>query len=266
MEKYRFLRPRSQGLIFSSFLSLFVLLSATCLAQQMALGVRGGISIPNLSASGSEQNPLNTGYSSRLGPEFGVFAEFKFSDLFSLQPMIEFSSQGGKKNGFQAFPVPPEMAALFPPGQLPTYLYANFNSEAKMNYLMIPILAKFGYSFHESPLRIYGDLGPFIGFLLSAKQVTSGNSEIYLDASGQQALPVGSQSFDNTQDIKDQLNTTNFGIEGNIGLNYAFGMNNIFFEAGGNYGFLNIQKGSANGKNNTGAATIVLGYSYWLGK
>ena len=87
------------------------------------------------------------------------------------------------------------------------------------------------------------------------------------DPGGTQALPTGgAQSFDNTQDIKDQLNSTNFGVEGNIGLNYAFGQNNLFFEIGGNYGFLNIQKGTTNGKNNTGAATIVLGYSYWLGK
>jgi hypothetical protein len=42
-------------------------------AQNIAIGARGGISIPNLSSSGSEKNPLNTGYSSRLGPEFGVF-------------------------------------------------------------------------------------------------------------------------------------------------------------------------------------------------
>ncbi len=131
---------------------------------------------------------------------------------------------------------------------------------------MIPILAKFGHQFEQSSWRIYADVGPFVGFLLSAKQVTAGESEIYLDPAGTQAFPVGSQSFNNTQDIKDQLNSTNFGVEGNIGLNYAFGQNNLFIEFGGNYGFLNIQKGSANGKNNTGAATIVLGYSYWLGK
>ncbi len=257
----RLMRPFFPPLFFFVFFFNF-----STSAQNIAIGARGGISIPNLTSSGSEQNPLNTGYSSRLGPEFGIFAEFKFSDLFSFQPMIEYSSQGGKKNGMQAFPVPADMAALFPPGQAPTYLYADFNSEAKINYLMIPLLAKFGYDFHESPFRMYADVGPFIGFLLSAKQVTSGNSEIYLDPSAQQPLPAGSQSFDNTQDIKDQLNSTNFGVEGNIGLNYKFGMNNIFFEVGGNYGFLNIQKGSANGKNNTGAATIVLGYSYWLGK
>jgi hypothetical protein len=245
-------------------LSIFVYRTAA--AQQTAFGIRGGISIPNLTSAGSDQNPLNTGYSSRLGPEFGVFAEFKISELFSLQPMIEYSSQGGKKNGLQAFPIPDILAASFPPGTAPPYLYANFNSEAKFNYLMIPILAKFGHSFHHSPWRIYADVGPFVSFLLSAKQVTSGQTEIYTDPEGTQALPLGSQSFDATNDIKDQLNSTNFGVEGNIGLNYAFGLNNLFIEIGGNYGFVNIQKGTANGKNNVGAATIVLGYSYWIGK
>jgi hypothetical protein len=251
----------------STLLIVSFLFISSVRSQKTAIGFRGGVSIPNLTSSGSDQNPLNTGYSSRLGPEFSVFAEFKISDLFSIEPMIEYSSQGGKKNGLQAFPIPPELSALFPPGEAPTYLYANFNSEAKLNYLMIPILAKFGHNFNKSPWRIYADVGPFVGFLLSAKQVTTGQSEIYTDPGGTQALPTGgAQSFDNTQDIKDQLNSTNFGVEGNIGLSYAFGQNNLFFEVGGNYGFLNIQKGTADGKNNTGAATIVLGYSYWLGK
>jgi hypothetical protein len=266
MENLKFIQTRSGCFVFCVFILVFILSNISSSAQNTAIGIRGGISIPNLTASGNEQNPLNTGYSSRLGPEFGLFAEFKISELFSLEPMIEYSSQGGKKDGLQAFPVPADMAALFPPGMAPTYLYANFNSEAKMNYLMIPVLAKFGYSFPESAFRIYADVGPFVGFLLNAKQVTSGNSEIYTDPSGQQPLPLGSQSFDNSQDIKDQLNSTNFGIEGNIGVSYNLGNGDIFFEAGGNYGFLNIQKGSANGKNNTGAATIVLGYSYRLGK
>jgi len=236
-------------------------------SQNTSLGIKAGISIPNLSASGSEQNPLNTGYSSRLGPEFSLFAEFSMSDLFSIETGIEYSSQGGKKNGMQAFPIPPAYAGMFPPGQVPAYLYADFNSEAKLDYLMIPVLAKFGHSFQNSSFRIYIDAGPFLGYLLSAKQVTSGNSQVYLDPEGTQPIPGGTVPFDNTQDIKDQLNTTNFGIEGHIGVSYNFGnASSILLEAGGNYGFLNIQKGSANGKNNTGAATIVLGYGYTLGK
>jgi hypothetical protein len=248
---------------------LFIVWVLSCYvseAQHFALGARGGISIPNLTAGSNNQNPLNTGYGSRLGPDAGIFAEYKFSDLFSLQPMVEFSSQGGKKKGLQAFTTPDEFVSMYPPGQAPPYLYANYKSEAKLNYLMIPVLAKFGWNFKTSPWRIYVDAGPFAGLLLSAKQVTSGNSPFYSDPAGQQPLPGGSHSFDNTQNIKGQLHRANVGVEGNVGINYRFGPNSIFAEGGGNYGFRNIQKGSQNGKNNTGAATAVIGYSYWLGK
>jgi hypothetical protein len=237
-------------------------------AQDVAIGVRGGISIPNLTAGGSAQNPLNTGYSSRQGPDAGIFAEFKFSDLFSLQPMLEYSSQGGKKDGLQAFPTPSQAAEYYQAQNQtpPTYLYANYKSEAKLNYLMLPILAKFGYNFHRSPFRIYIDAGPFLGLLLSAHQVTSGSSEFYVDASGQQQLPFGEQSFNADNNIKSQLNKVNFGIEGNLGLAYKIKRSSIFIEGGGNYGFLNIQKGTANGKNNTGAATADIGYALAFGR
>jgi hypothetical protein len=245
-----------------SFLIGAMLIFSCSFAQQFSLGVRGGISIPNLSAGGSNENPLNTGYSSRLGPDFGIFGEFKISHVFSFQPMLEYSSQGGKKDGLQAFPTPTGFSALFPPGMAPTYLYANFKSEAKINYLMTPLLAKFGWNLKpKSPLRIYVDAGPFVGFLLSAKQVTSGSSNVYADEGGQQALTQNPQSFDTTQNIKSQLNSVNFGAEGNVGLSYKTGHGNIFVEGGFNYGFLNIQKGTANGKNNTGAATVSLGYA-----
>lgn len=131
---------------------------------------------------------------------------------------------------------------------------------------MIPILAKFGFNFKTSPFRLYTSEGLFLGFLLNAKQVISSESQFYIDPSGQQALPGGKHSFNNTQQIKDQLHKINGGIEGNIGLNYNFGLSNIFIEGGGNYGFLNIQKNSQNGKNNIGAATLSIGYSYWLTK
>ncbi len=116
-------------------LPIFLLCCLSASAQNFTLGVRGGISIPNLSAGGSNQNPLNTGYSSRLGTDAGLFAEFKFSNLFSIQPMVEYSSQGGKKDGFQAYPTPAQAAQAFPPGEAPTYLYANFKSEAKTQLL-----------------------------------------------------------------------------------------------------------------------------------
>jgi hypothetical protein len=250
------------------FISFFccAVFTYTATSQSVDIGVRGGISVPNLSAGGSEVNPLNGGYSSRQGPDFGLFADFKVSGLFSIQPMLQYSSQGGKKDGLQALPTPTGFAAQYPTGEAPTYLYAKYNSSAKINYLMLPVLAKFGWNFKSSPWRIYVDAGPFLGYLVSAKQVTSGSSDFYADPAGTEALPAGTQNFDATSDIKDQLNKVNFGFEGNLGLKYKFKRSSIFIEGGGNYGLLNIQKGTANGKNNTGAATADLGYSLALGK
>jgi len=240
---------------------LILLVSENLSAQNFFIGARGGISIPNLTAGGSESNPLNTGYKSRLGGDAAIFAEFPVTAVFSIQPMIEYSSQGGKKEGMQAFPTPPQYAPMFPQGA-PAYLYANFKSEAKLNYLLVPVLAKFGWNIHSSPLRIYVDAGPFAGFLLSAHQVLKGSSNIFMDPKGQQQLTPAPQNFDSTKNIQDQLNTFNFGVSGNLGIAYHFNQSRIFLEGGGNFGFLNIQKGSANGKNNTGAGTVDIGYAH----
>ncbi|MBS1523548.1 MAG: PorT family protein [Bacteroidetes bacterium] len=235
-------------------------------AQEVALGFRGGVSVPNLSAGSGNQNPLNTGYSSRFGPEAAVFAEFRFSNLFSLEPMIEYSSQGGKKNGLQAFTTPDELKTMFPEGQAPQYLYADYKSEAKLNYLLIPVLAKTGWNISHSSFRVYVDAGPFIGLLISAHQVTSGQSQFYTDPAGQQALPGGTQSFDANTNVRNSLHRVNAGIEGNLGISYKIGNGNVFIEGGGNYGFFNIQKNAIDGKNETGAAIATVGYSYRFGK
>lgn len=236
--------------------SLMLLFTRFALAQQPTVGIRAGLSIPNLTAGGSDKNPLNTGYGSRLGPDLALFAEFHLSKLFSLQPMLEYSSQGGKKNGLQAFTTPQQLIAMFPPGQAPLYLYADYKSEAKLNYLMLPILAKIGKDLRNPDWRIYIDAGPFIALLVSAHQVTGGESQFYSDAAGTQPLPGGAQSFDHTENIKSDLRRFNAGLEGNVGLSYK----NVFIEGGGNYGFVNIQKHALDGKNNTGAAVITIGF------
>lgn len=244
----------------------FLLASNGIQAQNFSLGIRGGISIPNLTAGGGQKNPLNTGYKSRLGPDMAVFSEFGFSKSnFSLITMLEYSSQGGKKTGMQAFPVSDEMQQMFPPGQAPQYLYANYRSTAKMNYLLLPVLAKFEWKLNpEKPISFYAGAGPFVGYLLNAKQVTDGSSYIYTTPDGQQPIMPEKQSFDASNDIRDQLHKWNAGVSGNIGFAWNFTRNRIFIEGGGNYGFVNIQKGTENGKNHTGAGTVDIGFSHQL--
>jgi len=73
-------------------------------AQSFQIGFKGGISIPNLK-SGNSDNPISSGYGSRLGPNFAIFGEFSCSKLFSVQPQIEYSSQGGKKMAYRPLPL-----------------------------------------------------------------------------------------------------------------------------------------------------------------
>lgn len=236
-------------------------------ARNIGLGIKGGISLSNLSAGSSGSNPLNSGYSSLLAPDAALFTEIKLSGLLSVAPTLEYSSQGGNKNGMQAFPTPSQAGAYYPSGTAPTYLYANFKNKIELNYLMLPVLIKLNWNFEYLPLRVYIDGGPFASYLINAKQISTGSGQIYTDQAGKEPLPIGSQSFNHTMDLRGQLQTLNYGVEGNIGMAVKLDKIDatfVFIEIGGNYGLRNIQKDPSNGKNNTGAAVVSIGYSYWF--
>ncbi|MDR0793195.1 MAG: PorT family protein [Chitinophagaceae bacterium] len=255
----------------------FALFSTTYVAAQskdVSIGFRTGMTIPSITSSGD--NPITSGYSTTNRFGVGVFAEFKINHLFSLQPMLEYVQEGAKKNGMQAlYPVPDDVVGLIQQiGQsVPDYLYANINNSAKINYLMLPVLAKFGWDIgQKKSWRFYVDAGPYIGLLTGAKQITSGTSDVYLDQQGQlnlsqlsQGYFPGSVSFDNDTTITGSLHRFNFGLEGNVGIQYQIKRSRIFIEGGGNYGLMNIQKyPDIDGKNHIGAVTIMIGYAYRL--
>jgi hypothetical protein len=114
----------------------FLILKCAAQEQQNFIGLKAGIAIPNLVSRGSGDNPLNRGYSSRLGPDVAIFWEQAITGNFSILPSIEYSSQGGKKEGFQPFQFLPEYSGFFPPGQVPTYLYADFKNDIQLNYII----------------------------------------------------------------------------------------------------------------------------------
>ena len=233
------------------------------IAQMPAdIGFKAGLSIPNLT-SGSSTNPINSRYGSRFGVDAAVHVEFHLSKHFSIQPELEYSAQGGKKNGNQAFAVPADMQQLFPSGEVPPYLFANYKSIARINYLMLPILAKYRFDIGHH-WGAYVAAGPFVSLVLSAENKTSGSSLVYPDEQHTQPISTDPQSFDNTEKIKSDLHNANAGISSHIGLSYKLAKGSLFIEGGGNYGFVDIQKDGANGKNRTGAAVAELGYQFRL--
>ncbi len=287
---------------------------------------------------------MSEGYSSRLAWGAGAFAEIKFTETFSLQAGLEYSGQGGKKNGNQAMPsskylagftggietgfagmvsnvaqVSPTGAAQLTAfgqamntafagmaGQMPKYLYADYESVTRFDYLMLPVQAKFGWNFSQtSPWRVYVQAGLFVSYLFNAEREMSGSSMVFTDKAHTATLgqafqnnvlpalsgaaagvtdPVAAQALGNflsgitstlglptnfggTQDIYDDLHKFNFGFIGAAGVSYTFNRrHSVFLEGGGNYGFIKLQKNAENGQNRIGAGSVMVGYSYLLGK
>jgi hypothetical protein len=232
-------------------------------AQNFTIGVKGGLNIPNLTG-GDTEHPLSSGYESRFGATYGGYGEYHMTKHFSVSIGAEYSSQGGVKDKIQAF-VP--VGDLVPLAAMygVDYLYADYKSEAKMNYLLVPVMARFSWNLSKSfPLKVYAAVGPFAGFMLNAHQYTSGSSLVYADEAKTIQLPLPTAiPFDATTDIKDQLHTFNVGINCLVGFSYTLSQkSSLFVEGGGNYGFISVQKVAANGQSYTGAGTINFGYAH----
>ncbi|MCF3107690.1 PorT family protein [Niabella sp. CC-SYL272] len=240
-------------------LAITAVTSLTFAQIKMKIGVKAGLTIPNLT-SGNSDNPLSFGYRSLLAGSAAIHAEFYTSRYFSIQPQLEYSPQGGKKSGIQAFTTPTEISQQFPAGMAPAFLYADYKSRAEMHYIMLPILAKYHLNLKKK-WSTYIAAGPFASYLLSAKNITKGTSIIYLDKYKAEPLNPVAQSFDSKNNITSDLHRFNTGISGHLGVDYKIaGGCSAFIEAGGNYGLVDIQKNSSNGKNKTGAAVIYIGY------
>ena len=241
---------------------------STASAGPLILGLRAGSSIPDLRDNGG--NELSKGWSSRVATYYGAFAELEIAPAFSVQAELSYAAQGGRKDGLQ--PIITDLSALgVPPG---VTLYARFKNIAKLDYLEIPVLAKY----HFGPAnRLFVGAGPYVGFLLSAKTVTSGQSSIYMDPQGTQPLafppgspyegaPVPPQDFGATTDGKADLHTFNWGLQAGAGYARPVGPGMASLELRGGLGLANIQKDTAtNGKNVTGNLVIALGYGMRFG-
>ncbi len=235
------------------------LVSVAAMAAPVTIGLRAGSSIPNLHA-GSD-NPLSTGWSSRVAAAFGVFADVEVSPAFTIESELDCAPQGGKRDGLQATTIDPTLFGQ--PANQP--IYANYKNTAKFNYLEIPVLARYRFG---TMRRFSAALGPFAGFLLSAKNVTRGTSSLYYDANGTQpvevapGVPLPPQNLDSDTDVKSSLNSFNWGIEGGLGAAQPFMGGSLALDVRGGYGLTNIQKDTAaDGKNNTGSLVVSLAWS-----
>jgi len=149
--------------------------------EGLKFGVKGGVNFANLTG---DFDP-----SMKVGFHIGGFMEYKVSEKFVLQPELLFSTQGAKYKDDQVgegFSVAGE-------------------TNIKLSYLNLPIMAKYYVT-----NKFSFEAGPQIGVLLSAKNEYGYTGTI-------QGVPV---SESGEIDIKDDLNSIDFGI--NFGAGYDF--------------------------------------------
>lgn len=230
-------------------------------SSHFIIGAFGGVNIPRLTGGGG--NPLSEGWSSRAGEAFGLTFNYITNPHLALCLDILYSSEGGQRNGMQALDGS-SFNPLVPAG---TYFYADYKNESILNYLEVPAMAKYSFQIGRST-KVFLDLGPYVGFMLNAKQITSGSSIVYADPSATQAVSIDpesgqvfSASFDSKTSITNQINPVNFGLTGGTGISQKFACGEILLNIRGAYGLTYIQKDSRNGKNHTGNLLISLGYS-----
>jgi hypothetical protein len=227
---------------------------------QLQVGLKGGISVPELKGN----NEQSKGYTSRLAVYAGILGDFPMTRILSVQPEINFSPQGGQRKGLQQIPADALSGITLPAG---TNLYANFKSTTILDYIEIPILAKFTFG---NKLKYNVCLGPHISFLVKAKTETSGTSLIYVDEGGTTPLMKDGYTFpavslDNTTDIKESIKNVNAGMQGGLGIQYLLGPGSVFFEGRAIFGLVNIQTHpEMDGKNKTGSLAVAMGFKTTL--
>ncbi|MEO1010343.1 MAG: porin family protein [Bacteroidota bacterium] len=118
-------------------------------AQKPAYGVKAGFNYSSILGD------LTEGLKFRFSGHAGVFMVFDFPGGFALQPELQYSSQG--------FQFSSDLSAI--EGNMPFPGDNDFRTNVQLNYLNIPVLAKF--SLND---KLTLDFGPQFGFLIN--QVT----------------------------------------------------------------------------------------------
>jgi hypothetical protein len=170
---------------------------------QVSYGVKGGVNLSNVIGGDAE------GAKAKIGFHAGVFAALPVADKLSIQPELVYSVQGAKYEEDGEDDV-------------------NFNS----GYLNIPVLAKY-----TAASGFYGETGPQLGFLMSAK----------------------AKQDDDKVDVKEFYKTTDFS--------WAFG---IGYQTSSNLGIglrynLGLSRLDEDGDAKVKNGVFQLGVSYVLG-
>tara|TARA_Y100000991_G_C21874900_1_gene306871 strand:- start:182 stop:799 length:618 start_codon:yes stop_codon:yes gene_type:complete len=197
----------------------FTLAAFTLYAQDINWGAKAGLNFANMTGDDAE------GTDARTSIHLGVTAEIAISDVFSIQPELLYSGQGYKADSF--------IELYDDNGNFIDEVDADLT--AKVNYLSLPIMAKFYVSDAFSL-----EAGPQISFLMSAK----GDFE-------------GGGSSEEV-DFKDALKSTDFALNLGAGYKLDSGLN---FSLRYSIGMTDVPDGDSDGFKHS-VLQLSVGYNF----
>lgn len=189
--------------------------------EEVSFGAKVGVNFATVpfSGQGVEDPDAITSF------HIGATLEIPVSEKFSVQPELVYSSQGAKSE----------------------YSNSGYNSKSELtlNYINIPVLAKF---YVTEGLSL--EAGPQIGLLLKAEDESEYS---YTDSSGS----VTSQK--STDDVKKFYKGTDFALAFGAGYKFEGGLN---LSARYNFGLSNIYDGSGDFKAKNNVFQLSVGYTF----
>jgi hypothetical protein len=231
------------------------------------IGARAGFTVPNLQAADEGSGGIDAGFKSLLGPFAGLELAYAFRPRWELVTQLNYSAQGGQKNGDQRLPTR-NFAGLFPTPPLgttlPDYLYTRFDQKTQINYLELPLMARYHFV-QRGKWRVGAQAGLYVGYLVYAHNSTKGTDKFYLDAARTQPYVNNAVVFDDERNIMDELNRINWGVQGGGVAGYRLNKRWwLELAGGGTYGIRRLQRDTRYGNNHTGALIFSLGASFVL--
>ncbi len=189
-----------KALFIAIIVAATLLTGGTAEAQEKKFGVKGGLNLSNLSMEDNDDSNLRTGF------HVGVWAGFPIATNLSIQPELQYSSDGTH--------------------WLQETSEYSADASLKLDYIELPVnlvyhLAK-DVDFH---------LGPYVAFLANA--------------SSEATLKTGSSSLNLISDLdKDNFKSTDFGLQAGmrfhlnpiyIGFGYKLGLTEVANDNAQNY-------------------------------
>lgn len=213
------------------FLGAAIAVSSLSFAQQF--GIKGGMNVSSLSKDASMDDAK-----SKIGFNAGVFMNAPIAENFSIQPELLYTQYGNKSTNTSTVQVGANT------------ITSKTSGSTNLDYIALPVM----FQYNATP-SFYLEAGPEFGLMMSGK--SKGDTTITTkDSSGN---VVNTQSSSGSTDIKDNLNTFNFGL--GLGAGYYF-TPNIGLTARYVAGFTDIAKDRPSGSDAVKNNVFQVGLAY----